>query len=187
MIRTFIGTILVFLINIFHFNSSFSNTSSLFKRLLQNLIRKETVQLSKEKVISSQANLDKELEFFKDDFTPSSQAQIFRVSQHKTPRYPTFLKELIIDPYYVSEGQNQIFSVWAKDPEGIVTVKAIIELKQAKKEIEFKLVKGTIYEGKWQGFWKASRIVPKKIYPVRLLAKNKKGEETHLTIIFKGK
>jgi len=72
--------------------------------------------------------------------------------------YPTFIKQLIIDPAYeVKEGEEQYFSIWVKDPTGIERATAIVKTDKEdgiiKTVIELRLVEGTAEEGRWEGSW----------------------------------
>lgn len=103
--------------------------------------------------------------------------------------YPNFIKELIIDPAYeVEEGEEQYFSIWAKDPAGIervtATVKTDKEDGMIKTVIELRLVEGTPEEGRWEGSWITENIPSKDVtlyYLTDFWVINKDGGERKLT------
>jgi uncharacterized protein YpmB len=77
--------------------------------------------------------------------------------------FPTVFKELIIDPAYeVQEGEEQYFSIWAKDPDGVekvtITIKTDKEDATIKSVFDLQLVEGTSQEGRWEGSWITENI-----------------------------
>ena len=96
--------------------------------------------------------------------------------------FPVFTKEVIVDPFRVKEGEKQLFSIWAKDPQGIEKVIATITTDAEKEIIEFELVEGIDKEGKWIGSWTTKNISEKSTYPTEFRAINKTGEDTKITV-----
>jgi len=111
---------------------------------------------------------------------PSERAEKFYISSGEG--YPVFSKEVIVDPFKVKEGEKQIFSIWAKDPQGIEQVRATIQTDAKEEVIELKLVEGDEIEGKWLGFWTTKDISTQTSYSTVFQAINKKKEETKLPL-----
>ncbi|HUV81436.1 MAG TPA: hypothetical protein VMW21_02950 [Patescibacteria group bacterium] len=103
--------------------------------------------------------------------------------------YPTFIKELIIDPAYkVEEDEEQYFSIWLKDPAGIVRATATIKTDKedwtVKAVIELQLAEGTAEEGRWEGTWITDNIPTEDVtlyYLTDFWVINKDGGERKLT------
>ena len=111
---------------------------------------------------------------------PSERAEKFYISSGEG--YPVFAKEVIVDPFKVKEGEKQIFSIWAKDPQGIEEVRATIQTDAKEEVIELKLVEGDESEGRWLGFWATKDISARTSYSTVFQAINKKKEETKLPL-----
>jgi hypothetical protein len=108
----------------------------------------------------------------------------FSVSGGEIPG-PAFEKELTVDPLKPKLGENQKFSIWAKDPKGIKEVTGEIETdSKAKEKIEFKLVEGKNEEGRWSGVWQVKDVSSGKYYTILILAKNEEEKETKLNFPF---
>jgi hypothetical protein len=113
-----------------------------------------------------------------------SRAAIFSISGGSN--YPKFVKELIIDPKDPKEGEEQIFSTWVEDPDGIEKVTAVIKTNKGEETIEFKLVEGEKTKGRWQGSWEAKDILinSRYTYDMEFKAVNKKGKETKVPFLW---
>jgi len=111
---------------------------------------------------------------------PSERAEKFYISSGEG--YPVFTKEVIVDPFKVKEGEKQIFSIWAKDPQGIERVRATIQTDVKEEVIELKLVEGDEIEGRWLGFWTTKDISIQTSYLTVFQAINKNKEETKLPL-----
>jgi len=98
--------------------------------------------------------------------------------------YPVFLKELIVDPFKVKEGEEQYFSIWAKDPAGIAKVIATIKTDKEDKTLALQLVEGTKEEGRWEGFWLTNNISLSDNYPTEFQAVNKNNQDRKSTIFW---
>jgi len=121
---------------------------------------------------------------FEEKFTPSERAAIFSTSGGSD--YPKFVKELVIDPKNPREGEKQIFSIWAEDPDGVEKVTAVMKTNKGEETIEFKLVEGEKTEGRWQGSWEAKDILidSRYTYDMDFKALNKKGKETKVPFLW---
>lgn len=115
-----------------------------------------------------------------EELRSSDRAEGFFVSGGKT--FPAFTKKLIIAPFKVKEGEEQTFSIWAKDPEGIEKVTATVSTDTEDKLIELELVEGTNEEGRWLGSWITKDISVRSSCPTVFQALNKEGEHTEMTI-----
>lgn len=120
-------------------------------------------------------NLPKRISEEKEEFIPSNRAATFTIGGGKG--FPTFAKELVVDPIEPKKGEKQIFSIWVKDPKGIEKVTAVIKTDAKDELIEFKLMEGTEIEGRWQGSWITRDISPNSRYRTVFQAINKEGEE----------
>jgi len=96
--------------------------------------------------------------------------------------YPVFAKELIVDPFKVKEGETQYFSIWAKDPVGIEKVTATVKTDSGDRALDSELVEGTKEEGRWMVSWLTKDISLGTTYSTEILAINKNGKDTKLTI-----
>jgi len=105
----------------------------------------------------------------------SDRAEKFSISGGED--YPIFSKEIIADPFRVKEGEEQYFSIWAKDFEGIEKVTATIKTDKGDEVIEFQLVEGTEKEGRWEGSWLTKNISLSDSYPVEFQAVNNNNRE----------
>jgi len=102
---------------------------------------------------------------------------------------PTIFKELIIDPAYeVQEGEEQYFSIWAKDPDGVEKVTVIIKTDKEdatiKSSFELQLVEGAPEEGRWEGSWVTENIPSSDVdyyYLTDYHLINKNGQERIFT------
>ncbi len=115
----------------------------------------------------------------------SPRAETFSISGGKD--FPKFVRQLILDPRDVTNGEYQHISVWAKDPLGIKTVQAIIATDQEDQTVNLVLKEGTTQEGRWQGVWRVYSITPNQTYTISLKATNNKGQVTEMTTFFSGK
>ena len=95
--------------------------------------------------------------------------------------FPTFYKELVIDPFKVKQGEKQSFSIWAKDPEGITKATATIKTDKGEKKLRLKLVEGTRQDGRWTCFWRTKNISKRDTYTTQFKAFNKKGKDAKTT------
>ncbi|MBU0546980.1 hypothetical protein KKA72_02350 [Patescibacteria group bacterium] len=118
----------------------------------------------------------------KEEFIPSERAQKFYISGGKI--LPVFIKEVIVDPFKVKEGERQVFSIWAKDTQGIERVTAKISTDKEDETIELELVEGTEVEGRWQGFWITKDISVRSSYAAVFQAINKEGKDTETTLVW---
>lgn len=116
----------------------------------------------------------------KEEFIPSDRAEKFYISSGKT--LPVFTKEVIVDPFKVKEGEEQTFSIWAKDPQGIKKVTATIKTDTGEEAMELELVEGTSAEGRWMGSWTTKNISTRSSYSTVFQAINKEGNDTEATL-----
>ena len=113
-------------------------------------------------------------------YTFSARAEKFVISGGED--YPVFAKELIVDPFKVKEGETQYFSIWAKDPVGIEKVTATVKTDSGDRALDSELVEGTKEEGRWMVSWLTKDISLGTTYSTEILAINKNGKDTKLTI-----
>jgi len=113
---------------------------------------------------------------------PSERAGKFYISGGK--QLPVFTKEVIVDPFKVKEGEEQIFSIWAKDTQGIDKVTATIATDVEEELIELELVEGTNKEGRWIGSWITRNISAQSTYSTSFLAINKEGKDTKMSLFW---
>lgn len=118
----------------------------------------------------------------KEEFLPSERAEKFYISGGKT--LPVFTKEVIVDPFKVKEGEEQIFSIWAKDTQGIDKVTATITTDEGEEIMELELVEGTKEEGRWMGFWTTKNISTKTSYSTNFQAINEEGKDTKMSLFW---
>ena len=118
----------------------------------------------------------------KEEFLPSERAEKFYISGGKA--LPVFTKEVIVDPFKVKEGEEQIFSIWAKDTQGIESVVATITTDTGDELIELELVEGTKEEGKWVGSWTTKNISSKTSYSTNFEAINEEGKDTKMSLFW---
>ena len=114
--------------------------------------------------------------------TLSDRAEKFSVSSKED--HPTFTKELIADPFKVKEGEEQYFSVWAKDSSGVEKVIAVIKTDKEDKILELKLVEGTEREGRWEGSWLAKDISLSDSYSTEFQIINKNNQARKSTFFW---
>lgn len=112
----------------------------------------------------------------------TDRAERFSVSSGED--YPIFTKELIADPFEVKNGEEQYFSVWTKDPEGVEKVTAKITTDAGEKIIEFQLAEGTENEGRWQGSWITENISLNDSYPTEFRIVNKNNKDRKSTFVW---
>lgn len=117
------------------------------------------------------------------EWIPSERAEKFYISSGKT--FPVFTKEVIVDPFKVKDGEEQTFSIWAKDPQGIEEIRANIVTDAEEELIELELVEGTNQEGRWTGSWITKNISAQSTYSTSFLATNKVGEQTKMSLFWK--
>lgn len=134
-----------------------------------------------EEVIPEETGPEEEIPL-KEEFLPSEKAEKFYISGGKTP--PLFTKEVIVDPFKVKEGEEQIFSIWAKDTQGVESVVATITTDKGDELIELELVEGTKEEGRWVGFWTTKNISNKTSYSTNFQAINEVGEQTKMSLFW---
>lgn len=156
------------LLSIFVFFLSIS-----FYFLKDNLSEKEPFTSSQEEEIPQE------------EFTSSDRAEKFFISSAGEP--PVFFKEIITDPFEVREGEEQVFSVWVKDPKGIERVTASVSTDKDSQIIEMEIKQGTRKEGRWQGSWIVSDISSHPIYETTFKAFNFQGEEGKFRFSWKAK
>jgi len=106
----------------------------------------------------------------------------FYISGDKT--FPVFTKEVIVDPFKIKEGEEQIFSIWAKDPKGIEKVTAIVATDAKEEVIELELVEGTNEEGRWMGSWTTKDVSVRPTYSTVFQAINKEGKDTKMSLFW---
>ena len=114
-----------------------------------------------------------------EEFIPSERAIIGKIGGGTSP--PLFLKEVIIDPFRVKQGEKQTFSIWVKDPKGIEKVIGKIETDVGEEIIEFQLVQGIAEDGRWQGSWITRDISISSIYSILIQATNTEGKTNTLS------
>jgi len=131
-------------------------------------------------ISEEQEEQEKQEEIIPEEELLSDRAEVFFVSGGKT--FPVFTKKLIIDPFKVKEGEEQTFSIWAKDPKGIEKVTATISTDTEDKLIELELVEGTNEEGRWLGSWITKDISARSSYPTVFRAFNKESKDTKMTL-----
>ena len=112
----------------------------------------------------------------------SDRADKFSVSSKEDQ--PTFTKELIVDPFKVKEGEEQYFSIWAKDSDGVEKVTATIKTDIEDKTIELQLVEGTEEEGRWEGSWLTSNISLNDSYSTEFQIINKNNKNIKSTLFW---
>jgi len=92
---------------------------------------------------------------------------------------PCLVKEMIIDPYAVKEGEEQFFSVWAADTEEVELMTVSIKTKEEGLPtiavFHLRLVEGTKKEGRWEGSWQARNISYRPVFLFLFKAFNKNG------------
>jgi len=90
---------------------------------------------------------------------------------------PCLIKEMIVDPYAVKEGEEQFFSVWATDMDEVELV--TVSIKTYDYDIiavfHLKLVEGTKKEGRWEGSWETINIFYRPVFLFLFKAFNKNG------------
>ena len=112
----------------------------------------------------------------------SDRAEKFSVSSGEG--YPIFTKELIADPFKAKEGEEQYFSIWAKDPEGVEKVTATIKTDIEDKVLELQLVEGTEKEGRWEGSWLTENISLNDSYSTEFQNINKNNKNIKSTLFW---
>ena len=112
----------------------------------------------------------------------SDRAEKFSVSSGED--YPIFSKEIIADPFRVKEGEEQYFSIWAKDFEGIEKVTATIKTDKGDEVFELRLTEGTEKEGRWEGSWVTKNISLSDSYPTEFRAVNKNNKDRKSTFFW---
>lgn len=124
---------------------------------------------------------DKQEEVF-----PSEKAERFSIKSGKG--YPSFFKELIVDPaispslYKIKEGERQTYSVWAKDPVGVKEVTAEIKTDKGIRVVKMRLVERDLKEGRWQGSWIVRDVSPMSSYTTTLEAVSLNGRKTKISV-----
>ncbi len=121
------------------------------------------------------------------DYIPSERATVISLDWLSEDSY--FFKELIIDPRGPYLGEEQIFSIWARDVAGVAKVTVIVAYYEkdgiSRNEIiELNLVEGAEQEGQWQGSWRAKgEISWYSWYNVGFVAKNSEQKEGNLLTV----
>jgi len=133
---------------------------------------------------SSSISISQEKKFSPSVHILSDRAEKFSVSSISGEDYPVFSRELIVDPFRVKEGEEQYFSVWAKDPEGTKEVTATIKTDKEDKVLELQLAEGTEKEGRWEGSWLTSNISLNDSYPAEFRAINKNNKDRKSTFFW---
>lgn len=113
-------------------------------------------------------------------FIFSERAERFYISGKDT--LPAFIRELNIDPFEVREGEEQIFSVWAKDINAVEKVTALVFNDTGEQLIKLQLVRGTEKEGEWMGSWITKDILAEPQYSTLFRVVNKEGKDSEMTI-----
>ena len=113
---------------------------------------------------------------------PSERAEKFSVSSGSG--LPAFAQQLIIDPYNVAQGERQIFSVWAKDEQGIESIVGEVYTDRGKESFDLSLVERDEKMGRWQGEWTTKNLDLKDTYSFSLTAVSKEGKSTKMTSSF---
>ena len=116
---------------------------------------------------------------------PSERAEKFGVSSGSS--LPAFTQQLIIDPYRVYQGEKQVFSVWAKDEQGIESVVAEIYTDRGVESFNLELVEEDEKMGRWQGQWITKDLELQDVYSFSLTAVSKEGKRTTMTPTFEVK
>jgi len=117
----------------------------------------------------------------KGKLTFSETAVTFSISG-ETKVFPEFIREVIVDPFKVKEGEKQTFSIWVKDPKGVEKLIGKIKTDTKEEIIEFNLVEGTVKEGRWLGSWATKDILTQSSYSTVFQAKNKDDKETEIPL-----
>lgn len=117
-----------------------------------------------------------------EEFIPSERAEIFSITSGKS--FPVFAKQVVVDPFKVKEGEEQIFSIWTRDLKGIEKVTATISTDKEGELIELELVEGTREEGRWFGSWITKNISAQSTYSTMFQAINKEGKDTEITLFW---
>ena len=118
-----------------------------------------------------------------EDFIPSERAEKFSISSGNFS--PAFAKEVIVDPFYVSEGEKQFFSIWTRDEAGIDNVLMKISTDGDPELVELQLVEGTKELGKWVGSWTVRDIGDSHTYTTVFSATNPGNEKTEISLVWK--
>ena len=113
---------------------------------------------------------------------PSERAEKFSVSSGSS--LPAFAKQLIIDPYNVVQGERQVFSVWARDEQGIESVVGEVYTDRGGESFDLSLVEGDEKMGRWQGEWTTKDLDLKDTYSFSLTAVSREGKSTKMTSSF---
>jgi hypothetical protein len=98
--------------------------------------------------------------------------------------YPIFTKQLIADPFKVKEGEEQYFSIWTKDPDGIEKVIATIQTDKEDEILELELAEGTEQEGRWQCLWQTKNIGASDSYSTEFQIINKNDKDRKSTFFW---
>jgi len=143
---------------------------------------KPPVSEQKEEIAKEEPPVSEEKEEIakEEEFIPSERAGKFYISGGES--LPVFTREVIVDPFKVKEGEKQVFSIWAKDPQGVEKVTANIKTDIGEEIIELKLVEGTVEEGRWMSSWITKDISAKSSYSTVFQAKNKEDKVTQMTL-----
>jgi len=113
---------------------------------------------------------------------PSERAEMFGVSS--SSGLPAFAEQLIIDPYNVSEGEKQVFSIWANDEQGIENVKGEVYTDNGVESFDLSLLEGDKKMGRWQGEWMVKDLDLQDSYSFSLTAVSEEGKSTRMTPSF---
>lgn len=118
---------------------------------------------------------------------PSEKAEKFSITGN-SKNYPSFYKELIIDPaaspnlYKIKKGERQTYSIWVRGNQEIKKVVALIRTNSKQEIVDLKLVEGDLKEGRWQGSWIVYDVSPNSKYMTTLEAVDIAGNKTSITI-----
>lgn len=118
-----------------------------------------------------------------EDFIPSKRAEKFFISSGSFS--PAFVKEVIVDPFYVAETEKQFFSIWARDEAGIDSVSIEISTDGSPEFMELQLVEGTKELGRWVGEWVVRDVGDSNIYTTAFSAINSGNEKTEISLVWK--
>jgi len=119
-----------------------------------------------------------------ESYTPSERAKTFNISGGKEDG-PRFVREVIIDPFAIKTGENQYFSIWVEDTNGIERLTIELETDNEPEVTDMALVEGTQERGRWLGGRIAKDFYQGNYYLAIFRAKNKIGEEKKMNILWK--
>lgn len=93
-----------------------------------------------------------------DTASASDRARIGSLDHLSEDNY--FFNEYILDPGVPTLGEEQLFSIWTRHPDGIGKVTATVSYMGSpctyppiEETVDLELAEGTVEEGRWQGSW----------------------------------